>query len=86
MSVLAFVNACLAFAGEAALFAGMLSAVAERAAGTYLPAGTTISSSDKTVHGGLVFLGLYSLCIFLFGCVCGQRLGGERRGYIVRLR
>lgn len=74
MSILAFVNACLAFAGEAALFSGMLSAVAEKAAGTYLPAGTKLpDSSDKTAHGGLIFLGLYALIVFILGMIAAVK-------------
>jgi len=72
MSVLALVNASLAFAGEAALFSGMLTAVAEKAAGTYLPAGTKLPS-DQAAQGGLIFLGLYSLLTSIFGFIAAAR-------------
>jgi hypothetical protein len=45
----------------------MLSAVAETAAGQYIPAGVPIDPSNKAAHGGLIFLGLYSLLIAVFG-------------------
>lgn len=32
-------------------------------------AGTKIDPNNKAVHGGLIFLGLYSLLISIFGCV-----------------
>ena len=72
MSVLALTNASLAFAGEAALFSGMASSVAEKAAGTYLPAGTKLPS-DPAAQGGLIFLGLYSLATFVFGIVAAVK-------------
>lgn len=51
----------------------MLSAVAEKAAGKYLPAGTKVpDASDTTAQGGLIFLGLYALAVFIFGCVDAQ--------------
>lgn len=73
MSALMFINACFAFAGEAALLGGMLSAVSEQAAGQYLPAGTRLDPGNKAVHGGLIFLGLYALLISIFGTVAAVR-------------
>ena len=76
LSVLALVNAGLAFAGEAALFSGLLSAVSLQSAGKFLPAGTPLDPHDKTLHGGLIFLGLYSLTLGTLGLLAsiGRKL------------
>ena len=55
-STLLLVNSILAFAGEAALFSGMMTATAQQEGCKLLPPGTVID--DVRIQGGLVFLGL----------------------------
>ena len=55
-SSLLLINSILAFAGEAALFSGMMTATAQQAGGQLLPPGTVID--DVRIQGGLIFLGL----------------------------
>jgi len=54
------VNACLAFAGEAALFLGLLSSLSGG-----LPPGTKLD--DPRIHGAVIVIGLWSLA----GAICG---------------
>jgi len=63
-TLLLFVNSCLAFAGEAALYLGLLSAVAAQVTGTELKPGEPLS---RGVHGVLIGLGLYALLGAGFG-------------------
>lgn len=53
------INACLAFAGEAALFFGLGTITLDQSAGVYLPPGT--KATDPKIQGFLIFLGLYYL-------------------------
>lgn len=59
IAIFCLVNASLAFAGEAALYSGLASALADQAGGAYLAPGTKIN--DVKVQAGLVFVGLYLL-------------------------
>jgi hypothetical protein len=63
-TLLLFVNSCLAFAGEAALYLGLLSAVASQITGSELKPGEPLS---RGVHGVLIGLGLYALLGAGFG-------------------
>jgi hypothetical protein len=58
-AIVLLINACLGLAGEAAVWGGLLNAVAATAEGEYLPPGTKIT--DVRIQGALIFLGLYSL-------------------------
>ena len=58
-STLLMINSVLAFAGEAALFSGMMTATAQTMGGRMLPPGTMID--DARIQGGLIFLGLCAL-------------------------
>lgn len=65
-TLLLFVNACLSFAGEAALYLGLPAAVAVQASGAaMLPPGSALAQYG--LHSVLVGLGLYALT----GAVCG---------------
>jgi hypothetical protein len=55
-SSILIINAILAFAGEAALFSGMLTATVSQAEKAVLPPGTKFS--DVRIQGGVVFLGV----------------------------
>lgn len=59
-----FINACLAFAGEAALYFGLLSAIAFQISGQSIPQGTSLS---RGLHQLLISLGAYALLGALFG-------------------
>jgi hypothetical protein len=59
-----FINACLAFAGEAALYFGLLSAVSLQVTGHSIPSGTALS---KGLHQLLIGLGAYALLGAIFG-------------------
>ena len=59
IALFSLVNACLALAGEAALYSGLASALADRAGGAYLAPGTKIT--DVKIQAGLTFVGLYLL-------------------------
>jgi hypothetical protein len=72
LSCLSFVNACLAFAGEAALYLGMLTAVTSQAEGAYLPPGTKIEES-LPIQGSIIALGLYALVSSILGFVAALR-------------
>ncbi len=71
ISIFALVNASLAFAGEAALYAGLATAIAEQAEGRYLPPGTKIT--DSSVQGGLIAVGLYMLVMCVAGFIAACR-------------
>ena len=64
IAIFSLINACLAFAGEAALYAGLATALAARAGNGYLPPGTKID--DLQIQAGLTFVGLY----LLVSCIC----------------
>lgn len=74
LAALNFVNACLAFAGEAALVFDLGGAVVTSISGTFLPPGTKLEGN--TVHGGLIVVGVYSLLSSLVGfwAVCRRSL------------
>jgi hypothetical protein len=59
-----FINACLAFAGEAALYFGLLSAISLQVTGNPIPSGTALS---KGLHQLLIGLGAYALLGAIFG-------------------
>ena len=59
-----FINACLAFAGEAALYFGLLSAISFQITGHSIPPGTSLS---RGLHQLLISLGAYALLGALFG-------------------
>jgi hypothetical protein len=59
-----FINACLAFAGEAALYFGFLSAMSLQITGTSIPPGTPLSQG---LHQLLIGLGFYALLGSIFG-------------------
>ena len=65
LSWLHLVNACLAFAGEAALFFGLGTITLDQSAGVYLPPGT--KATDPKIQGFLIFLGLCYLVSALRG-------------------
>ena len=59
-----FINACLAFTGEAALYFGFLSAMSLQITGTSIPSGTPLSQG---LHQLLIGLGFYALLGSIFG-------------------
>lgn len=69
-----FINACLAFSGEAMLVFDMGQAVVTTLAGNFLPPGTKLEGTK--VHGGLIVAGLFSLISSLAGfwAVCRRSL------------
>lgn len=73
MAVLLLVNASLAFAGEAALYSGLLTSIAAQAEGRYLPPGTHISDYNSAIHGGLITVGVYTLVESIAGFVAATR-------------
>jgi hypothetical protein len=70
-TLLLFVNACLAFAGEAALYLGLAGAVAAQVTGALLPPGSPLASYG--LHGVLIGLGIYALAGAIFGAVALAR-------------
>lgn len=59
-----FINACLAFAGEAALYFGLLSAISLQVTGHAITSGTALS---KGLHQLLIGIGAYALLGAIFG-------------------
>lgn len=67
LSIVLFINACLAFAGEALLVYDFAAAISLNIEGTYLPPGTKLG--DSRIHGALIFAGVYSLMSALSGLI-----------------
>lgn len=72
ISIILFIDACFAFAGEAALYFDMASAITSQLEGQFLQPGQKLSA-DGRVHGGLIFAGLYMLVNSLLGVLAVAR-------------
>lgn len=77
-----FINACLAFAGEAALYFGLLSAIAFQITGHSIPPDTSLS---RGLHQLLISIGAYALlgAIFGFFALIKRNLRSAQGLYIV---
>ena len=84
LASLLFINASLAFAGEAMLAFDLASAVVSTLAGGFLSPGTKVEGSG--VHGGLIVAGVYSLLSSLAGfwAVCKSSLRAATTFFILQ--
>lgn len=72
ISIVLLVNACLCFAGEAVLFFDLAAAITSQLEGKFLEPGKKLSE-DGRVHGGIIFVGLYTFFNAFIGFFAAAR-------------